>query len=50
VLAIAWPLAVMDHASIDLWNKKLLPRLGYAPGTHLSFHGTPGPLLVHGFT
>lgn len=50
VLAIAWPLAVMDHLSIDLWNKVLLPKLGLAPGTKLSFHATPGPILVHGFT
>lgn len=50
VLTIAWPLAVADHASIALWNKILLPKLGYAPGTHLSFAATPGPLLVHGFT
>jgi hypothetical protein len=50
VLGIAWPLALADHLSIDLWNKVLLPRLGYAPGTMLSLAATPGPLLIHGFT
>jgi hypothetical protein len=50
VAAICVPLAIADHASIALWNKVLLQRVGYAAGTTLSFAATPGPLLVHGFT
>lgn len=49
IVGIALPLAICDHASIDLWNKVLLRKCGYAPGTVLSFAGTPGPLLIHGF-
>eukprot|EP00741_Cyanophora_paradoxa_P015751 tig00020904_g15206.t1 len=45
ILAIAAPLAVIDHLSIDLWQKKLLPAMGIkAP---FSFAGTPGPFIIH---
>lgn len=48
VLGIALPLALADHMSIDMWNKYLLPRLGFKGP--LTFTGTPGPFLVHAFT
>jgi hypothetical protein len=48
VATIALPLAVMDHLSVDMWNKVLLKRMGFSGP--LSFGGTPGPLLVHGFS
>lgn len=48
IAVIALPLAIADHASIDLWNKVLLKRFGFTGP--LSFAGTPGPFLIHGFT